>query len=595
MTASTAAGRALRSPATGLLLLLLVQGFFLHYWPTFHPANESIRFYFVESVVHDGTLSVDPALARYGIPNIDAARVGGKSYMDKAPGLAFAAIPPYALLEALGATEALHWTALWALLTLLTVTLPSLWATALLYRLLRDLSGRHDVALGLAAAWALATPALVYSTLFFGHQLSAALLLAAFATLKPGEQAPVSARRAAAAAFLLGWSVLTQYEVVLAASGVAAFGLLRAGTTRRRLWLVAGGAVPAALMLVYHTAAFGGPFSFPYAFKAHASFAAVHGQGVFGFGLPSLSNAAELLVGARRGLLYAAPFLALWPLGVLRMFDAPSWRHARWAVLWVGVTHTLLVLGYGYWTGGDAVGPRFLVPALPFLVLPLAALWRPAGPRWQFPLGVLRGGVLPGLVAVGVLHAVLPVATFPYHPEALEAPLFDLNVPLAVSGCTAPTVVGLEGNAALTVFLLLLAVAGAWLWYAGRAGGAPRPAHVGHARLGHALTGVVAAVAVLAAQVMTAPPPERDGAVRIRANVKLLVDCGTVQRVREADDPPFQGGDQPEENGVGSWRSGADPDHWELRREPGRPRPGAPNRTSGPAPPSGVDSAAPRR
>jgi len=572
MTASNLADRALRSPATGLLLLLFVQAFFLHYWPTFHPANESIRFYFVESFVHEGTLSVDPALARYGLPNIDAATVDGRSYMDKAPGLAFAAVPLYALLDVVGATAALHWTAIWALLTLLAVTLPSLWATALLYRLLRDLSGRHDVALGLAAAWAVATPALVYSTLFFGHQLSAALLLAGFATLKPAEQAPITGRRAALAAFLLGWSVLTQYEVVLAASGVALFGVVRAGTTRRRLWLLAGGAVPAALMLVYHTLAFGGPFAFPYGFKAHGLFAQVHAQGVYGFGLPSLQRAADLLVGARRGLLYAAPFLALWPVGVIRLFDAPSWRHARWAVLWVGAAHTLLVLGYGYWTGGDAVGARFLVPAIPFLVLPLAALWRPARPRWEFPLAALRGGVLPGLVAVGVLHAALPVATFPYHPEPLEAPLLDLNVPLAVVGCTAPNVLGVEGNAALLLFLGLLAVSGGWLWYATHRPDTPRPAPVGHARLGHALTAAIAAVAVLAAQVIAAPPPERPAAVRIRANVKLLIDCGTVQRDRQPEEPPFQGGEPDGARGVGSWESGAAAKTREPEEHPARHR-----------------------
>lgn len=536
MPASTVPGRALRHPAVGLLLLLLVQGFFLHVWPTFHPANESIRFYFVESFVHEGTLSVDPALQRYGVRNIDAATLGGRSYMDKAPGLAFAAVPLYALLDVTGAAAALHWSTVWALLTLLTVTVPSLWATALLYRLVRDLSGRHGAALGLAAAWAVATPALVYSTLFFGHQLSAALLLAGFATLKPAEQSPVSPRRAAAAGLLLGWAVLTQYEVVVAAAGLAVFGLVRAGTLRRRLWLVAGGALPAALLLVYHTLAFGGPFAFPYAYKAHAAFAEVHGQGLFGFGLPSATAAYELSLGARRGLLYAAPFLALWPLGVVRLFDdAPAWRPAGWAVLWVGVAHTLLVLGYGYWTGGDAVGARFLVPALPFLVLPLGALWRPAGPGAERVLRVLRGGVLPGLVAVGVVHHAIPVATFPYHPEGLPAPLFDLSIPLLVAGCAAPNVLGLPGAPAFAVFAALLGAGGAWLWFAAR-GGPGGAAPGGRGRLALPLTALVVALAVLGAQVTLAPLPDRPEAVRVRTDIQQLVDCGAGRPPERRDE-----------------------------------------------------------
>ena len=64
-TKRSALERALTRPAIGLLLLLLVQGFFLHFWPKLHTANESIRFYFVESVVQEGTLSIDPAFDRY--------------------------------------------------------------------------------------------------------------------------------------------------------------------------------------------------------------------------------------------------------------------------------------------------------------------------------------------------------------------------------------------------------------------------------------------------------------------------------------------------------------------------------------------------
>lgn len=548
-------GRFVLHPSVGLLLLLFVQAFFLHVWPTFHPANESIRFYFVESVVRDGTLSVDPAMARYGLPNIDAAVREGHAYMDKAPGLAFTAVPVYAALHALGVTNALAWPALWTLLTLLTVTLPSLLATALLYRLLRDLSGRHAVALGLSAAWAVATPALVYSTLFFGHQLAAVLLLGAFATLEPTELTPVSARRGAAAGFLLAWAVVTEYQAVLAAAGLAVFGLARTRTPRRILAFVLAGTVPTVLLLAYHWAAFGGPFAFPYSFKANAAFARVHETGLFGFTLPTAERTWDVLVGARRGLLYGAPFLALWPLGVLRMFDAPSWRQARWAVLWVGVAHTLLILGYLYWTGGDSVGPRFLVPALPFLVLPLAALWRPTSPRFEVALRAVRGGVLPGLVAVGALHQVLPHATFPYFPEALPHPIFDLSVPMVVTGCAAPNLFGLTGRWAFLAFLAVFALAAAWLWGASRgAGGGARPA--GHARIGHLATAVAVAVAVLTLQLTSAPPPDRVEAVRVRANVKLLVRCGAVQRIQAPGTPPFQGGEPEDGNGVGQHRSG---------------------------------------
>ncbi len=49
-------------------------------------------------------------------------------------------------------------------------------------------------------------------------------------------------------------------------------------------------------------------------------------------------------------------------------------------------------------------------------------------------------GVLPGLVAVAAVHQILPTATFPYYPEGLRFPLFDLSLPLVVTGCAAPRI-----------------------------------------------------------------------------------------------------------------------------------------------------------
>ncbi len=521
-----------RHPAVGLAFLLLLQSFFIHVWPGFHAANESSRFYFVESVVLEGSLSIDPALARYGVPNIDASLREGRHYMDKAPGLALAAVPVYGALQALGIAETLNWNALWPLLTFLCVTLPSLFGTALLYRLARDISGRRDGALVVAALYALATPALLYSTLFFGHQPAAVLLLAGFAALQPERQAPVSAGRAALAGFLLSFAVVTEYQAVLAAAGLALFGLARAGTARRRLWLVGAGLVPAVGLLAYHWAAFGHPLAFPYAFKAHAAFAAVHEQGLFGFDWPSWERSRELLVGPRRGLLYGAPFLILYPLGLWRLFGVPSWRLARWAVTWTGLAHVLLISGYLYWTGGDSVGPRFLVPALPFLVLPLAALWRPVqGDKAEILMRSLREGVLPGLALVALLHQAVPHATFPYYPETMSHPFFDLSVPLLLRGCAAPSPVGLEGHLSLLLFLAGLALALLWLWRGTRRPGVPPMVRAFLAALA-----ALSFLLVLGAQVTMAPDPGRPSAVRQRADIKSLIDCGDILLLRP--DPP---------------------------------------------------------
>ncbi len=520
-------GSVVRHPFWGVLLLLLVQGYFLHTWPAFHHFEESGRLYFLESLVQDGSISIDPALERYGVPGIVTAARDGRHYMDKAPGLAFVALPVYLLLNLAGVTEALHWSVLWPLLTFLCLTLPSLVLTVLLYRLTRDLSGRFDVALGLAATYAVASPALVYSTVFMSHQLAAVFLFVAFYLLRPTSLSPIGSRRAASAGMLIGLALVTEYQVALPAVGLACFGWLQAATMRRRLWLLGGTAAPLLLLFAYHTAAFGHPLFFPSAAGGSGELAHSGGEGLQGFSYPTLERAHAVLFSARRGLLYATPYLALWPLAIIKLFSAPSWRRGRFVVVWSGLAHIVFILGYSHWMGEQNAGPRYLVPVLPFLILPLAALWRPG--RAEIFFESLRGGVLPGLVAVAGLHWLLAHATFPYHPAGLSHPLFDLSLPLALHGCVAPSLPATLGlisesmRTSLHIFLLLLASSGLWLYWATRRSDGRRRMQV---RVFMVVLALASFLAVFGAQVLWAPLPERQEAVTIRGGVKSLMRCG---------------------------------------------------------------------
>src|SRR6185503_12287383 len=116
-------------------------------------------------------------------------------------------------------------------------------------------------ALGLSAAWsarltlayALGTLALPYSTIFYGHQLSAALGLSAFALVRR-RRAPMLA------GLLLGLAVAVDYTSVILVIAVMGYTVAKLGA-RGVLWLMAGG-LPAALALgAYHAAAFGHPLA----------------------------------------------------------------------------------------------------------------------------------------------------------------------------------------------------------------------------------------------------------------------------------------------------------------------------------------------
>ena len=133
-------------------------------------------------------------------------------------------------------------------------------------------------------------------------------------------------------------------------------------------------------LLAYNTWAFGSPTTLGYtnALKQPAGPGApvvgANESGFYGVGLPDARAALSLLV-SEKGLLIVTPLAIAAVLGLPLL-----WRLGRRAETAVCAAIPLLFLTYNaaYYLpfGGQSPGPRFLVPALPFLVLPLALVLR---------------------------------------------------------------------------------------------------------------------------------------------------------------------------------------------------------------------------
>jgi hypothetical protein len=123
------------------------------------------------------------------------------------------------------------------------------------------------------------------------------------------------------------------------------------------IWLVglAAGMVP---YLLYNWLTFGGPFSTGYGY----------GTSITNFDTPLYEGIYGLLLSPGKGLILYAPPVLLLLWGWQRF--AREHRAEAWFVGVLAATMLAVFGSFAVWHGDGAWGPRFLVPLLPFLLLP---------------------------------------------------------------------------------------------------------------------------------------------------------------------------------------------------------------------------------
>ncbi|HET9288584.1 MAG TPA: hypothetical protein VFO26_13595 [Gaiella sp.] len=338
--------------------------------------NQAAHFALVRSLA-SGTAEIDPS------ETIDASYVDGRYYAAKAPGLAMFTLPWYGALRAFGLQDAPRSTAenyrdrVWEL-GLFGAVLPML---ALLLLMLVA-AERVVPGYGLPAAVLLGAGTLLlpFSTLFFDHVLSAALGFAAFVVLLVARERGSPPWWLAAAGVLAGLAAVVEFPLAIVTVVLALYAA--SGVRRLRRGATYCGGVLAGLvpLLAYNTWAFGSPLTLGYtnALKEPAGSGApvvgANDEGFYGVGFPDPRAALSLLV-SEKGLLIVTPLAIAAAAGLPLL-----WRTGRRAEGAVCAAVPFLFLAYNaaYYLpfGGQSPGPRFLVPALPFLVLPLALLLR---------------------------------------------------------------------------------------------------------------------------------------------------------------------------------------------------------------------------
>jgi hypothetical protein len=370
--------------------------------------NPNSRLALTRALAESGTLTID-AYPHTG----DWAEFDGHRYSNKAPAFSFLAAPIWRLVAGDVHGDELSLPA-WVVNVLLNA-LPSALLGVLIIQCLGQV-GIEDPPLRALTSlcYGLGTLAFPYATALYAHQPAAVASFAAFAWLVRPQPTRAGAALAGAAA---GLAVTLELSAGLVAIILGLW--LLAARERRALCLpyIAGG-VPFALALAaYNAAAFGSPFDFWFEHANPGVEVRVDGQL---FGLPNPITALELLVLPYRGLLLTSPVLLLALFGWRRLRRAAPAAALLCAA--IPLAFLALVSSFHAWYGGWAPGARYLVPALPFLCLPLAH----GIARWT------RCGAVLGGLSVACMLAF--TATAVEVPAGFAIPLLDFAWPHLLDG-----------------------------------------------------------------------------------------------------------------------------------------------------------------
>jgi hypothetical protein len=471
---------------TLLVFVLLIS--FLYFLPRWADQNTNSRMDMIVAVVENGTFQIDP----YVQNTVDFARVGAHYYSDKPPGAALLGIPVYAVLRlalkspflgplvthlsanpAFQATLNASGTGIsedkvriaisQVAVTYLVATLPTLLLALLLYRLLRQMKVQPGVSLFTVMAYGLLTPAFAYANNFYSHQLSAALLFAAF-YLSFNRQKIAQAGKLLLIGFLIGYAVISEYQVVLIAGILflyTFYQLFRSGNWLKIGWVLLTGLIIMAGWMVYNTLIFGGPFNLSYAYSA--DWTAQHQTGFMSLTYPHLDALWGMTFSLFRGLFLLSPLLLLAFPGLIIWWKNKAFRTELVVVLAIILAMGLFNSSSVMWWGGFAIGPRYFLPAVPFMTLPLGVfLSQNLKKIWASILTA----VLAALSLVSTWGLTLAGQSFP--PDTIFDPYTAYMIPNWQSGNIARnlgTLLGFHGVSSLVpLAITLLLAALAWFF-----------------------------------------------------------------------------------------------------------------------------------
>lgn len=390
--------------------------------------NSNTRINLTRAIVEEGRFMTDS----FSLNTADLAINNGHTYCDKAPGTSFLGVIPFFFITQLEKILPEKFVYIWGdrlrnhITIAFSVSLISAISALFLFELLGFYSTNLILRLFVTIGYSLGTPAFAYSTLFYGHQVAASFLIIILFMIHKIILGETSYEREWLYLFisglLSGLTVLSEYPTAPVIVFLTIFIFIKLIDKKKIIYFIAGGLIIAAFMFSYNTICFDNPISVGYSTygsKENPSWAQMK-KGVMGIELPRIDVIYKLLFGTYRGLFYLAPFLLLSIPGFYFFFKIKEKRHFFYLSILITVFYLCLNSGYGnsqiFWGGGYAMGPRHLVPMIPFLMVPILLSLK----RIKF-LGVF-------LILISILISFMAVAVAPRAPYEYSNPLIQYYI-----------------------------------------------------------------------------------------------------------------------------------------------------------------------